>query len=428
MSINGQDPRSNVYLLDGTLQNDFTNGPAGSAAGTALGMETVREFRVETNAYSAEFGRNSGGQINVLTKSGTNSFAGSAYEFHRNDALDARNYFDVGEKPDFHRNQFGGDLRRPAAGESRVLLRRLRSAARASRPHHLDRSCRTTAARQGILPVRATSASTRLLRRIWRSSRARTARRSVGGLAAYNFPFDQQLDQHSAGPPRLQPRRGPSVVRALHLDDTDQFLPTDYPQFPRNFISRNQFFTGEYRRSSRSNDAEHDTARLQPHAHRPERGGEHLAAAAAVHPGPRQHGRHRHRRAAALRPAELGQPAAGAERVQPAVRPRAHARTAPAQGRRAGRALPGQHGEPDVQPRHLHVCRPERVPDQPAGQLRRPDAGSAVRSLLALHALRRLRCRTSSRCRRGSRSMPGCATSSRRCRRTNTAAIRRCRT
>ncbi|HEX6975345.1 MAG TPA: carboxypeptidase-like regulatory domain-containing protein, partial [Vicinamibacterales bacterium] len=62
MSVNGQDPRSNVYLLDGTLQNDFTNGPAGSAAGTALGMDTIREFRVEANAYSAEFGRNSGGQ------------------------------------------------------------------------------------------------------------------------------------------------------------------------------------------------------------------------------------------------------------------------------------------------------------------------------------------------------------------------------
>jgi hypothetical protein len=68
MSINGQDPRANVYLLDGTLQNDFTNGPAGSAAGTTLGMDTIREFRVESNAYQAEFGRNFGGQINVLTR------------------------------------------------------------------------------------------------------------------------------------------------------------------------------------------------------------------------------------------------------------------------------------------------------------------------------------------------------------------------
>src|SRR5262245_58202326 len=113
MSVNGQDYRSNVYLLDGTLQNDFTNGPAGSAAGTALGVESIQEFRVESNAYSAEFGRNYGGQINVLTKSGTNRFRGSAYEFHRNDGLDAANYFDVNGKPDFTRNQFGGAIGGP---------------------------------------------------------------------------------------------------------------------------------------------------------------------------------------------------------------------------------------------------------------------------------------------------------------------------
>ena len=115
MSINGQDPRSNVYLLDGTLMNDFTNGPAGSAAGTALGLDTIREFRVEANAYSAEFGRSSGGQVNVLTKSGTNRMAGSAFEFHRNEALDARNFFDVDVKPDFQRNQFGGTVGGPIA-------------------------------------------------------------------------------------------------------------------------------------------------------------------------------------------------------------------------------------------------------------------------------------------------------------------------
>src|SRR5207249_10302351 len=113
-SVNGQDPRSNVYLLDGTPLNDFTNGPAGSAAGTSLGMETIREFRVETNAYSAEFGRNSGGQINVLTKSGANEFHGSVYEFFRNDHFDAREFFDQ-QKPKFTRNQFGTSLGGPIA-------------------------------------------------------------------------------------------------------------------------------------------------------------------------------------------------------------------------------------------------------------------------------------------------------------------------
>ena len=92
MSVNGQDPRSNVYLLDGTLQNDFTNGPAGSAASTVLGVESIREFRVEANSYGAEFGRNAGGQINAISKSGTNDYHGSLYLFHRNDNLDARNF------------------------------------------------------------------------------------------------------------------------------------------------------------------------------------------------------------------------------------------------------------------------------------------------------------------------------------------------
>ena len=138
MSVNGQDPRANVYLLDGTLLNDFTNGPAGSAAGTAIGMDTVREFRVEANTYSAEFGRNVGGQINAITKSGSNLFTGSMFEFHRNEALDARNYFDVGEKPDFMRNQYrrhGGwaDREGPA-----LLLCRLRGSPREPRSHHRD--------------------------------------------------------------------------------------------------------------------------------------------------------------------------------------------------------------------------------------------------------------------------------------------------
>src|SRR5207245_432996 len=60
-----------------------------------------------------EYGRNYGGQITVLTKSGTNAVHGSLFEFHRNDALDAANYFDTAGKPDFHRNQYGGALGGP---------------------------------------------------------------------------------------------------------------------------------------------------------------------------------------------------------------------------------------------------------------------------------------------------------------------------
>ena len=76
-------------------------------------MDTIREFRVETNAYSAEFGRTFGGQINVLTKSGTNDLHGTLFHYLRNDNFDARNFFDPQKQPEFKRNQFGGTVGGP---------------------------------------------------------------------------------------------------------------------------------------------------------------------------------------------------------------------------------------------------------------------------------------------------------------------------
>src|SRR5829696_5284148 len=189
MSINGQDPRSNTYLLDGTLQNDFTNGPAGSAAGTALGLDTIREFRVESNAYSAEFGRNSGGQINVLTKSGTNRFNGSAFEFHRNEALDAANYFDVNGKPDFTRNQFGGTLGGPIATDRAFFFLGYESLI-----ERLGRTVSTVVpddnARLGNLPTGTVGIDPLVAPYLAAFPHANGP--SLGqGLATYNFPFNQ---------------------------------------------------------------------------------------------------------------------------------------------------------------------------------------------------------------------------------------------
>jgi hypothetical protein len=246
MSVNGQDPRSNVYLLDGTLQNDFTNGPAGSAAGTSLGTETIREFRVESNAYGAEFGRNSGGQINVLTKSGANTVDGSAYTFHRNDALDARNYFDTGEQPNFHRNQFGATIGGPIAKDRTFFFLGYEALI-----ERLGRTISTVVpddnARLGLLPSGQVTISPAVAPYLAEYPRANGP--ALGqGLATFNFPFDQRLDQHFAqGRIDYNLGAGNQFFARYTLDDTDQFLPTDYPQFPRNFISRNQFFTSEYR-------------------------------------------------------------------------------------------------------------------------------------------------------------------------------------
>jgi hypothetical protein len=252
MSVNGQDPRSNVYLLDGTLLNDMTNGPAGSAAGTTLGMETVREFRVETNAYSAEFGRNSGGQISVVTKSGTNDFSGSGYEFHRNDALDARNFFDpVGQKPDFRRNQFGGTVGGPLQTD-RAFFFFGYEALREKLGRTMSTLVPDDNARNGLIPVggalQQVTINPQVLPFLLEYPRANGP--SFGdGTAAYTFPFDQRLDQNYLQG-RIDFNLGTSqqFFGRYTFDDADQFLPTDYPQFPRTFLSRNQFFTGEYRR------------------------------------------------------------------------------------------------------------------------------------------------------------------------------------
>src|SRR6202008_3588825 len=91
--------------------------PPGPADGSSAGVETVREFRVITNAYDTEYGHHTGGVISAITKSGTNNYHGSIYEFLRNDNLDAANWADNarggGEKPEFRRNQFGAALGAP---------------------------------------------------------------------------------------------------------------------------------------------------------------------------------------------------------------------------------------------------------------------------------------------------------------------------
>jgi hypothetical protein len=246
MSINGQDYRSNVYLLDGTLQNDFTNGPAGSAAGTALGMESIREFRVESNAYGAEFGRNFGGQINVLTKSGTNRLSGSAYEFHRNDTLDARNYFDVGGKPDFARNQYGVSVGGPLR-EDRLFYFAGYEGLRESLGRTITSFVPDDSARRGILPDGPVTIAPVVAPYLDAIPRANGP--SIGsGLATHTFEFDQKLNEDFfQGRVDLQGGAPHQLFARYTFDDAVHRLPTDYPQFPRSFISTNQFFTMEYR-------------------------------------------------------------------------------------------------------------------------------------------------------------------------------------
>ncbi len=111
MTITGQRPTQNVYRLDGAVVNDFTNSGPGSVLGQNLGVDAIQEFSVLTSNYSAEYGYTSGGVINAVTRSGTNSFHGTAFDFLRNGAFDAPNYFanhNHVTKDVLQQNQFGG--------------------------------------------------------------------------------------------------------------------------------------------------------------------------------------------------------------------------------------------------------------------------------------------------------------------------------
>lgn len=110
MTISGGRPQQNNYRIDGVNINDYSNGGPGSVMGLNLGVDAVAEFSVLTSNYSAEYGRTSGGVINAVTRSGTNSLHGGGYYFRRDSALDARNYFDGATIPPFYRHQYGGSL------------------------------------------------------------------------------------------------------------------------------------------------------------------------------------------------------------------------------------------------------------------------------------------------------------------------------
>ncbi|HKV23739.1 MAG TPA: carboxypeptidase regulatory-like domain-containing protein [Candidatus Acidoferrum sp.] len=114
-AVSGNRPQQNLFLLNGVEFSGAgeNNMQPGGASGLLLGVDAVREFNVERDTYGAELGKHPGGQVIIITQSGGNQWHGSAYEFLRNNALDAPNFFDQGSAPPFQRNQFGASLGGP---------------------------------------------------------------------------------------------------------------------------------------------------------------------------------------------------------------------------------------------------------------------------------------------------------------------------
>jgi hypothetical protein len=116
LTISGQRTTNNNYRLDGISVNDYANSGPGNVIGAAVGVDAIQEFSVLTGGFSAEYGKATGGVVNAITKSGTNSIHGDVYEFIRNSALDSRDYFSRSANTplaEFRRNQFGAAVGGP---------------------------------------------------------------------------------------------------------------------------------------------------------------------------------------------------------------------------------------------------------------------------------------------------------------------------
>ena len=123
-AVSGNRPQQNLFLLNGV---EFTgaaenNMTPGGTSGMLLGVDAVREFNVQRDSYSAEFGKHPGAQVLIVTRSGSNQLHGTAFEFLRNNALDAPNFFDEGSAPPFQRNQFGASLGGPLRSDKTFLF------------------------------------------------------------------------------------------------------------------------------------------------------------------------------------------------------------------------------------------------------------------------------------------------------------------
>lgn len=123
-AVSGNRPQQNIFLLNGV---EFTgaaenNVQPGGSSQQLLGVDAVSEFNVLRDSYGPEYGKRPGGQVTIVTQSGTNDLHGSVYEFLRNNALDAPNFFDQGSAPPFQRNQFGAALGGPVRANKTFLF------------------------------------------------------------------------------------------------------------------------------------------------------------------------------------------------------------------------------------------------------------------------------------------------------------------
>jgi len=248
ISVAGSRTDQNVFLLDGTDINDYAGDTPGSSAGIMAGVETIKEYQVLTHNFSAEFGRSTGAVLNMATRTGTNELHGSAFEFLRNNVLDARNFFDYKTEtaswrlPPFRRNQFGGLVGGPIKrdrlffmGSYEGLRERLGVTNTSFVPDD--------SARQGILPTQTVAVNSAV--RPYLDLYPRPNGPSIGGgVATFIWPFSNQIDaDYITGRVDHMINSNHNLFGRYTLDGTKVVVPLSFPTFLYQLDSRNQYTT-----------------------------------------------------------------------------------------------------------------------------------------------------------------------------------------
>src|SRR5215470_16341237 len=238
-SVEGNRPQQNLFLLNGV---EFTgaaenNMQPGGSSGQLLGVDAVREFNVLRDSYGPEYGKHPGGQVNIVTQSGTNELHGSVYDFLRNNALDAPNFFDEGSAPPFQRNQFGAALGGPLRNGKTFLFGNYEG---------LRQHLRQTSA--AFVPDDASRASAvaevRPLLNLWPESPIEACNPACGIAQYFSSPL--QTIREDFGTVRLDHNISSrdSLSGVYTIDDGDDFTETPLDPYSADILTlREQVFS-----------------------------------------------------------------------------------------------------------------------------------------------------------------------------------------
>jgi len=239
-AVSGNRPQQNIFLLNGVEYTGAAenNMQPGGTSGMLLGVDAVREFNVQRDSYSASFGKHPGGQVIIVTQSGSNQWHGAVLEFLRNNELDAPNFFDQGSAPPFQRNQFGASAGGPLRADKTFLFANYEGFRQ-----HLDQ---TSAAFVPDAASRAAAApSVQPLLNLWPTPPAGAP--DFNGIAqAFSSPL--QTVREDFGTARVDNIFSPkdSLAATYTVDDGDDFTATPLDPFSSDVITlREQVLSAE---------------------------------------------------------------------------------------------------------------------------------------------------------------------------------------